>query len=654
MRIVFLLTVLFACAAMSAEEQELLQLSGTDFEAAQVAVRVALHGSGPERELAVTFTPVQEPGADPLHLYSTTVPMSGIDGLGRPTRAELGEEAPVQALGAWRVDPDVPVYESSGLPVFEAGPVTLRLPIRLPAGPGETMPVRLLITYQSCTDQSCNRPVERRPITVPMPTHPEGVEAGAARVHARAEADDAGSVREAFDPVALRDLVSQAVRAELDRPVSTGIRWRHARDVRHVEDLIVEAHAAGRSVLLNFTGPSCANCQIMKKTVFLEPTVIAAWNSALPVEVDTDASIPLARWQRDRFGTEARPLYVRLDPDGVTERWSFVFERDDEPTMRRFLDFLQGGRGADAGSGEGWWQFILLAIGGGLFTLVMPCTYPMIPLTVNFFTKQAEGGRRLLPLALAYGGGIVGCFVVVGVVISNLLQATVANFAGNPWVNLIIALLFLVLGLSLLGVFFLRLPLSVQNLAAGGRGGYAGAALMGLTFAITAFTCTAPFAGAVLAEGVHSGSLLRPILGMGLYAGTIAVPFILLALAPGLLHRLPHAGAWMNEFKHIGGLVEIGAALKFLAIADVVWGWGVIARGSTLAAWTGLAAVAGAYTLGWIRMPGDPGVERVGAGRVLFALAWFIAAIWLGAGLLGELHLGMIESFFPADPAPAV
>jgi thiol:disulfide interchange protein DsbD len=241
--------------------------------------------------------------------------------------------------------------------------------------------------------------------------------------------------------------------------------------------------------------------------------------------------------------------------------------------------------------------------------------------------------------------GIIACFVGLGVLITGVFGASLATLAGHPLTNLLIAVLFAFFGLSLLGVFFLRLPW-LEGTLGGGRAGYLGALLMGLTFAVSAFTCTAPFAGTVLAQAVATGAWTRPVLGMAIYASAIAVPFFFLALVPGVLGRLPRAGAWMNEFKIVGGVVELAAALKFLVICDVAWGWGLIGRVPTLAWWAASAAFIGIYILGLVRLPGDAKVDEAGPWRILTAVAFLALALWLASGLAGN-DLGLIESFFP-------
>jgi thiol:disulfide interchange protein DsbD len=421
--------------------------------------------------------------------------------------------------------------------------------------------------------------------------------------------------------------------------------------VAEAESLIREAHAAGQRALLDFTGPSCVNCQAMAKQVFPLGVVRQAWNRGLPIELDTDRHAELAQWQQSRFQTQARPLYVRLDPGGDEARWSEAISPKNGEDVARLAVFLVGGAGSDAGSGAGLVQFLLLAVAGGLVTLLMPCTYPMIPFTLNFFARQVASGRRLVPLAMFYGLGIVGCFVGVGVFITGVLRLPLAQVAGHPLTNLAIAALFVVFGLSLLGVVVLRLPAVLEGRLGGSRAGYFGALLMGLTFAVSAFTCAAPFAGTILAQAVADGTWRYAAWGMAVYSAVIALPFVLLALAPGVLTRLPKAGAWMNEVKIAGGFIELAAALKFLVICDAQWRWGVFGRTTVLAAWAAAALVIGLYVFGRLRLPGDVRLTEIGVGRLLTGLAFIALGLWFVAGLTGA-NLGVIEAFFPADAAP--
>ena len=617
-RFALLFSLLIASCVVGAAEGTLTKNGVT------VALSIEAHGT--EGVLVGVFTP--DPAfAKPLHLYAIDLPPGGA---GIATKLALPAGSPLVASGPLAADQTTHIVAE--LPVYPPGPVTIRLPVHLPLGDGSPIAVPVLVSYLACTPDSCLVPVLKAPVTVTVPTV--------------AGAPKPASVPASGEPALTRDeistLINERVAAELARqlPATAGeIPWQRVATVAEAEAAISNAKTP---VLLDFTGPSCLNCQIMEKTVYRTAAVRRALHGLTLIRVDTDPPHDeLAAWQQSRFHSQERPLYVRIDAKAATveQRWSRVFSPNDAATMGRFTAFLESGASGQAGAGTG--NFWLLALLGGLVTLLMPCTYPMIPFTVNFFAKQAAGGRRLLPLALFYGAGIVACFVGLGVLITGVFGANLATVAGHPLTNLVIAAVFVLFGLSLLGVVWLHIP----GLG-GGRGGYLGALLMGLTFAATAFTCTAPFAGSVLASAVATGTWVSAVAGMAVYGLAIAVPFVLLALSPRALASLPRAGAWMNEVKVAGGLIELAAALKFLVIADHAWGWGVFGRTLTLVLWSAIALVLALYLLGLLRWEGDEKIEHVALPRVAIGIAFAGLAVWFAAGVSG-LELGAVEGLFP-------
>jgi thiol:disulfide interchange protein len=617
-----------------------------------ITLEPGAHGQG---VLVGTFTP--DAKDDPLHLYG--IDLSGP--IGVATRIEIKAGEAVHASGPLSADQQPhPLPGDTPVPVYPPGAVTLRLPIALAASAdGASQPVTVLVSYMACTEKFCLIPVTRAALTVALPTVAGAAPVPPASASAIAPEQLRALVRDelaAARPQLVSEIAGEFAHAsERAAAERSGIHWSRPKDVTEVDQLIAQAKLRKQSVLLDFTGPSCLNCQTMEKTVFRLPAVAAAWNRAAAISVNTDPPYDaLADWQQQRFQTQNRPLYVRLDADGTSARWNQVFDPGDRATLERFLAFLGGGTGSDQGTGHSAGEFVWLALLGGLFTLLMPCTYPMIPFTVNFFAKQAAAGRRLAPLAAFYAAGIISCFVGLGVLITGVLGANLSTVSGHPVTNLVIAALFAVLGLSLLGAFLLRLPAGLEDRLGGGRGGYFGALVMGLTFAITAFSCTAPFAGSVLAAAVAAGDAngwLRAVVGMAIYSSAIAIPFFFLAISPTALSRLPRAGAWMNEFKIVGGLLEIAAALKFLAISDNAWGWGVVGRTFTISAWSAICLLLTLYVLGLVRLTGDERVSEAGLGRVFLALPFLALGLWFASGLCGA-HLGMIEGFFPGDSAP--
>ena len=282
---------------------------------------------------------------------------------------------------------------------------------------------------------------------------------------------------------------------------------------------------------------------------------------------------------------------------------------------------------------EGLLEFILLAIGAGLFTLLMPCTYPMIPITISFFTKKADekGGNALL-LASVYGLGIVAMFVLLGVVAGPLL----VPFAAHPVTNVVIGVLFVVFALALFGAITLNPPQFLMGAAgkASATDGVFGVFLMGLTLVITSFTCTGPFVGSLIATGA-SGGVTRIVIGMAVFGATMAAPFVVLALIPGRLSAIPSAGGWMNTLKVFMGFVELAAALKFFSNADIALQAGWLPREVFLMAWTAIGLAAAMYLFGRINLKGESPDGEIGPWRLCGGVATLIGSFYCFMGVQG-------------------
>jgi thiol:disulfide interchange protein DsbD len=293
---------------------------------------------------------------------------------------------------------------------------------------------------------------------------------------------------------------------------------------------------------------------------------------------------------------------------------------------------------------QGLVPFLIASALGGLFALVMPCVWPMVPITVNFFVKQGqrEGGRqKATALAIIYCLSIIGIFTTVGVLFSFFISASsLQTLANNPWLNLCVAGLFVAFGLSLLGLFELRLPNFLLNASSQGesKGGLVGVVFMALTLTITSFTCTFPVVGGLLVMAA-SGNFFYPIVGLATFATVIALPFFLLALSPGLIAKMPRSGDWMNAVKVVGGLVEIGAAFKFVNTAELAWvtpenAW--FDAQVVLTSWIVLSAVCGIYLLGLFRTDHDHDEVKVGPGRLVFGALFLGLALYMAPALFGR------------------
>ncbi len=307
--------------------------------------------------------------------------------------------------------------------------------------------------------------------------------------------------------------------------------------------------------------------------------------------------------------------------------------------------------------------FLATAFGAGLVALVTPCVFPLIPVTLAFFTKQVttETGETkaggVVKLAALYCLGIVFAFTAIGAVLAATVGAAGANrLASNPYVNLGFGVLFIVFALSLLEVLELKPPAFLQKLTnrsgAGGNVGAWGVLGMGLTFVIAAFTCTAPFIGTVLvaaASAQTGGQWVRPILGMTTFALALALPFFVLALFPALLARMPKSGSWLSTVKGAMGWIELAAAVKFLSGADQVFQWRLLNTPTILALWAMVFIAAGLWLLGMLRIGWSSPDAPPTRARAGFAVLFIGVGLYCVYGLTGR----PLDSFTVAYLPPA-
>ncbi len=334
---------------------------------------------------------------------------------------------------------------------------------------------------------------------------------------------------------------------------------------------------------------------------------------------------------------------IVCDPDEV----AYVVQSVDVAPGDGTIETLA--RVTDSGSGLGdksLWTLIGLAIGAALFALVMPCTYPMIPITISFFTKQAEQRHgKVMGLAMAYGLGIIAIFILIGVAVGG----PIVQFAGLWWVNALFALLFLVFGLSLVGLFEIRLPSSFGDLAskASGTGGLLSVFAMGTTLVITSFTCTAPFVGSLLVYAGEAGSVWRVAFAMAVFGLTMAIPFVFLSLSPRALQALPRSGMWMKTLKVTLGIVELGLVLKFVSNIDIAIGTKWIPRRPFIFVWGLSFFVAALYLLDLAGLLKKSATWAAGKGRVITAVLLIAFSGYLWSGLDGTRLDKHLEAFFP-------
>ena len=301
-------------------------------------------------------------------------------------------------------------------------------------------------------------------------------------------------------------------------------------------------------------------------------------------------------------------------------------------------------------------SFIWLAITLGALSLLTPCVFPMIPITVSYFTNHAGSNRsKSVKLATVYSLGIIGTFTILGMLLAIFVGAAGINlFAANPYVNLFITAIFLFFAFNLFGAYEITIPTGIltklDNLTRSKEGegsGIVGALLMGLTFTLTSFTCTSPFVGTILVSA-SQGSWQMPLVGMLAFSTVFALPFFILALLPQYVSSLPRAGGWMNSVKVAMGFLEVAAAMKFISNVDLIWKWGIFTRPVVLAIWIALFGILAIYLLGKFQLPHDSKPERIGAFRLMSAVVSLAISFYLLTGLFGA-KLGELESFLPPD-----
>jgi len=276
---------------------------------------------------------------------------------------------------------------------------------------------------------------------------------------------------------------------------------------------------------------------------------------------------------------------------------------------------------------------------GGFFALIMPCIFPMIPLTVSFFLKQSKSKADGFRKALLYGLSINVIYVVLGLLVTIIFGSEALNaMATNPWFNLAFFALFVVFAISFFGAFEITLPSSWVNKAddQSQRGGLLGIFFMAFTLALVSFSCTGPLIGQLLVATAVSGELLGPAVGMFGFSFALSLPFILFAAFPGWLKGLPKSGGWLNTVKVTLGFLELAFALKFLSTADMVWQKHWVERELFLALWVGIAFATALYLFGVFRMPHDDEPKsRLGVGRMLTGVVFLVTGFYLLPGIWG-------------------
>lgn len=289
-----------------------------------------------------------------------------------------------------------------------------------------------------------------------------------------------------------------------------------------------------------------------------------------------------------------------------------------------------------------WWYILIAGFLAGLIALVTPCVWPMIPMTVSFFLKRTKDRKKSIRDAWTYGISIIVIYVGLGLLVTMIFGASALNsLATNAIFNIIFFLLLVVFALSFFGAFELTLPESWTtklDAKADATTGLLSIFFMAFTLCLVSFSCTGPIIGTLLVEAATSGSMLYPAIGMFGFALALSLPFTMFAMFPSMLKSMPSSGGWLNMVKVVLGFCELALALKFLSVADLAYGWGILDREVFLSLWIVIFLLLGLYLLGMIRLPHDDDPDpsdRVSVTRLMMALISISFSVYMIPGLWG-------------------
>ncbi|MEH6763496.1 MAG: cytochrome c biogenesis protein CcdA [Aequorivita antarctica] len=298
---------------------------------------------------------------------------------------------------------------------------------------------------------------------------------------------------------------------------------------------------------------------------------------------------------------------------------------------------------------KGLWTIFFLAFLSGFAALLTPCVFPMIPMTVSFFTKQSKTKAKGIKNAIIYGISIIIIYVLLGILVSLIFGPQALNaLSTNVWFNIIFFVLLIVFAVSFLGAFEIMLPNSWANKvdSQADRGGLIGIFFMALALAIVSFSCTGPIVGTLLVQAAAGGSQVGPIIGMLGFSLAIALPFALFAAFPGWMNSLPKSGGWLNTVKVVLGFLELALAFKFLSNADLVLQLHWLEREVFLAIWIAIFGALALYLFGKIKLPHDSPLTHISVGRLSLGLLVLAFTVYMIPGLWGA-PLNLISAFPP-------
>ncbi len=326
---------------------------------------------------------------------------------------------------------------------------------------------------------------------------------------------------------------------------------------------------------------------------------------------------------------------------------------DGEDSAALQEEFIEAGQVADQDQeSRTLWGIFIAGLVGGFAAFLMPCIYPMVPLTVSFFTKQSGTRTKGVINALLYGLFIIVIYVALGMIVTLIFGASALNeAASSAWFNLAFFLIILVFAISFLGAFEITLPSRFVNKMdqKSNKGGLIGLFFMAFTLSLVSFSCTGPIIGYLLVEAVSEGSLLGPAVGMLGFSVALAIPFMIFAFFPFLLKEMPKSGGWLNTIKVSLGFLELALAFKFLSNVDLAYHWGILDREIFLAIWIVIFALFGFYLLGKLKFNNDSDLPFISVSRLFFAIAVLSFTVYMVPGMWGA-PLKALSAWLPPSP----
>jgi thiol:disulfide interchange protein DsbD len=376
-------------------------------------------------------------------------------------------------------------------------------------------------------------------------------------------------------------------------------------------------------------------------------TVLAANEEPGAMAVETDTMEQMSEPE------ELTPVTSLNIPARMSSNTASPATNDEETDLwKPVIDELKSFGDATANTTDSSWLYLFLAgFAGGLIALLTPCVWPMIPMTVSFFLKRNKSRQKAIRDASIYGFSIIVIYLAMGLLITGIFGAGALNdLSTNAIFNMIFFLLLVVFAVSFFGAFEIMLPsswTSQMDAKADATSGMLSIFFMAFTLVLVSFSCTGPIIGTLLVQAASEGVAIGPAVGMFGFALALAIPFALFAVFPNMLQSMPKSGGWLNAVKVVLGFLELALALKFLSVADLAYGWGILDREVFLVLWIMIFILLGCYLLGKIKFRHDGDTAAyVSVPRLFMAIISFAFALYMIPGLWGA-PLKAISAFAP-------